>query len=345
MLVAPGPIEDVQANGAEPVALARVADGDVHHRLLVARRVVGQQVVVLLQRLAEAGDVAVAEDAEAAGEEALLAGRRARRAGRRGSGRAPARRSAGSCRDPLELSRSVGIASAHASRAARRARRPRWPAGSCAPAASPRAARARARRRRRRRRRARRRPRPARGGDLDPLLARAREHALGPALDDRELHAELEQRRRRRRTGSRVPTATATSSRLPTATVACASASRAQSPASRLVVPEDRAVVEVVHGHLPGLGALLERGERRAAARLGRQPGAGRPEHARGADRVEVELVRARASCPAPSARGRRAAGSRRAGRSRRRRPACAASDACRPNASSTPKPRSAPRT
>jgi hypothetical protein len=43
----------------------------VHHRLLVARLVVGQQVGVLVQRLADAGDVPVPEDAEAAGEEAL----------------------------------------------------------------------------------------------------------------------------------------------------------------------------------------------------------------------------------------------------------------------------------
>ena len=59
--------------GRQPVALARVAGGDVDHRLLVARLVERQQVAVLLQRLADAGDVAVAEDAEAAGEEALAA--------------------------------------------------------------------------------------------------------------------------------------------------------------------------------------------------------------------------------------------------------------------------------
>ena len=43
----------------------------MHHRLLVAGRVVGEQVLVLGQRLAQAGDVAVAEDAQAPGEEAL----------------------------------------------------------------------------------------------------------------------------------------------------------------------------------------------------------------------------------------------------------------------------------
>ena len=51
-------------------------------RLLVAGLVVGQRAagreLRLQQRLADAGDVAVAEDAEAAGEEPLLARRRAR---------------------------------------------------------------------------------------------------------------------------------------------------------------------------------------------------------------------------------------------------------------------------
>ena len=57
--------------GAEAIALAGVAGGDVHHRLFVARRVVRQAIAVLVQRLADAGHVAVAEDAEAAGEEAV----------------------------------------------------------------------------------------------------------------------------------------------------------------------------------------------------------------------------------------------------------------------------------
>ena len=42
------------------------------HALLVAGHVVGELVRVLAQGLADAGDVAVAEDAEAAGEQALL---------------------------------------------------------------------------------------------------------------------------------------------------------------------------------------------------------------------------------------------------------------------------------
>ena len=42
------------------------------HRLLVARLVVGELVPVLLERLSDAGDVAVSEDAEGTGEQALL---------------------------------------------------------------------------------------------------------------------------------------------------------------------------------------------------------------------------------------------------------------------------------
>ena len=71
--VAPGPDRARAREGAEPVALAGVPGGEVHHRLLVAGLVEGEQVGVLLERLAEPGDVAVAEDAEAAGEEALRA--------------------------------------------------------------------------------------------------------------------------------------------------------------------------------------------------------------------------------------------------------------------------------
>ena len=42
------------------------------HRLLVAREHVGHLVARLEQRLTDAGDVAVAEDAEAAGDQPLL---------------------------------------------------------------------------------------------------------------------------------------------------------------------------------------------------------------------------------------------------------------------------------
>ncbi len=44
----------------------------MHHPLLAARLVVGQQLGALVERLADSGDVAVAEDAEAAAEEPLL---------------------------------------------------------------------------------------------------------------------------------------------------------------------------------------------------------------------------------------------------------------------------------
>src|SRR4029077_77708 len=52
----------------QPVAVARVGDGGVHHRLLVARQDVAQA-AVLLEGLADAGDVAVTEDPEHAGQE------------------------------------------------------------------------------------------------------------------------------------------------------------------------------------------------------------------------------------------------------------------------------------
>ena len=76
MFVAPGPIEVVHAQRRQPVAHAGVADGGVHHRLLVARQHVGQPLGIgelgLEQRLPDARHVAVAEDAEAAGDQPLL---------------------------------------------------------------------------------------------------------------------------------------------------------------------------------------------------------------------------------------------------------------------------------
>ena len=56
----------------EAVAHPRVAGRDVHHPLLAARLVVGQELGVLVQRLPDPGDVAVPEDPEAAAEEAVL---------------------------------------------------------------------------------------------------------------------------------------------------------------------------------------------------------------------------------------------------------------------------------
>jgi hypothetical protein len=52
--------------------VAGVGGGGVDHPLLVAGLVVGEFVLILEQRLAYARDVAVAENAEAAGEEAPL---------------------------------------------------------------------------------------------------------------------------------------------------------------------------------------------------------------------------------------------------------------------------------
>ena len=57
---------------AKPVLHSRVADCGVDHGLLVARLVVGQQVRSLVERLADAGHVAMAEDSKAAVHEAML---------------------------------------------------------------------------------------------------------------------------------------------------------------------------------------------------------------------------------------------------------------------------------
>src|ERR1700680_1417172 len=58
---------------AQPVTRTGKAGGDVDHRLLVAALVVADLRGVLLERLADARDVAVAEDAKAPFDEALLA--------------------------------------------------------------------------------------------------------------------------------------------------------------------------------------------------------------------------------------------------------------------------------
>ena len=57
--------------GGEPVAHLGVGNGGVHHALLVARQVVGQLVLELLDGLGEPADVAVAEDSPDAGEEVV----------------------------------------------------------------------------------------------------------------------------------------------------------------------------------------------------------------------------------------------------------------------------------
>ncbi len=57
--------------GGQPVGLPGVADRGVHHGLFVAALVVRHRVGVLQQRLADAGDVAVAEDAPGGADEPL----------------------------------------------------------------------------------------------------------------------------------------------------------------------------------------------------------------------------------------------------------------------------------
>ena len=97
MLVAPGPIDAVHGPGLQPVAHAgrsrpRCAPsparcGPGGRAARPARRSSASQ-----QRLADAGHVAVAEDAEAAGEELLLDAVALARTGRPGTARSPGRR-------------------------------------------------------------------------------------------------------------------------------------------------------------------------------------------------------------------------------------------------------------
>ena len=106
--------------GLKPILHSRVADRGMHHRLLVPRHVVRQQLGTLEERLADPGDVAVTEDAPATREEPLLDPvalhvlRREETNQRLGHGQA---RHVATRRDRSDsISASVGIASAHASR-------------------------------------------------------------------------------------------------------------------------------------------------------------------------------------------------------------------------------------
>src|ERR671916_234720 len=67
-----GPDGGRAGEGLETIFLPGVGRGRVYHRLLVAGLVVREAVGVLLERLADAGDVTVAEDTEAASEETSL---------------------------------------------------------------------------------------------------------------------------------------------------------------------------------------------------------------------------------------------------------------------------------
>ena len=71
ILVAPGPIEVVQTRRLQAIFVFGIGHRSVHHGLFVARLVIAK-ISVLVQRLADARDVAVAENAKAAGEKALL---------------------------------------------------------------------------------------------------------------------------------------------------------------------------------------------------------------------------------------------------------------------------------
>ena len=66
-------MDEAQANVARRLLMLGVGDRSQHLRLLVAALVIAQLGGVLFEGLAEAGDVAVAEDAPGAGEEAVLA--------------------------------------------------------------------------------------------------------------------------------------------------------------------------------------------------------------------------------------------------------------------------------
>jgi len=70
MLVAPGPIGGA-GKGLQAVFHFRVTAGDVHRRLLITHHDV-LKIRVLLERLADPGNVAMPEDAQHAGKEGIL---------------------------------------------------------------------------------------------------------------------------------------------------------------------------------------------------------------------------------------------------------------------------------
>ena len=67
-----GPDRGRASERAQAVVHARVARSRMHHRLLVASLVVGEQIRPLEERLADPAHVAMAEDPEAAADEAVL---------------------------------------------------------------------------------------------------------------------------------------------------------------------------------------------------------------------------------------------------------------------------------
>ena len=201
--------------------------------------------MVLLQRLAEAGDVAVPEDAQAAGEEAVpppvaldvLGGEEAHERlgdGERDrahaglpsrsdrTGMASAQASCAATWAPAALASRIVRSSGQPLEQAVHERAAERVAGAEAADDVDRD-----------------------GGHLDPLLPRARERALRPALDHGELHAQLEQR-----LGRRIGVARADGD-LDLLAVAHRDGGvgeRRALPRARVVAlgPEHRAVVEVV---------------------------------------------------------------------------------------------------
>ena len=128
----------------------------------------------------------------------------------------------------------------------------------------------------------------------------AHEHARRPLLDDRHAHPEIEQRGRRlvwvaraHRDGDLLAVADG-DGRVGQRLAGEAARLRLVGAVwGRVGGPKLRAVVEVVDGDrvLRRVVAHRERGERCRTAGLRRQAGPGGPEHPRGADGVEVELV------------------------------------------------------
>jgi hypothetical protein len=128
--------------------------------------------------------------------------------------------------------------------------------------------------------------------DLDNAVGGPRQHSRRTPLDNRHRHAELEQQRRR---FQRIVAANRDRHLLLIADRhrRVAQGLARPPPGRRVVVPEHRPVIEVVDRDRARcrIGTRAQGSERRVAARLRGEPGAGGPQHARGADRVEVELV------------------------------------------------------
>ncbi len=141
MLVAPGPIERGRRHHAAAETRLGVGDRGMRHRLLVVGAEGRQLVAHLIERLADAGDIAVAEDRPDAAEERQRSRRRSRSSAAPGSGSAPAPSSGewscSSCFPPAALMPLSGRARQARPRSAFRSARPcrrSPPRRSCVPA-------------------------------------------------------------------------------------------------------------------------------------------------------------------------------------------------------------------